>query len=308
MDTLSEILTSLTVERVATVRFESQGAFALRFAGYRRLKFGAVLLGRFTLQVDGDTPLSLEEGDCYLQTDERAYTISNASERPAQSGDVFFATARDENGVVRLGEDEPERIMIGGCFIFDEQGDAWLRAALPLVVHIAASSSYSASLRTTLGMLRVETESAGAGQAIVVDRLVDILLVQALRAHSAATQASDASWLAGLADPRIGKALRRFHDAVDANWTVATLASAAGMSRSAFAARFHARVGMAPLEYLTRWRMVRIRRALIDSEVPFATIAARNGYRSRTSCSQLFKRTFGYTPNELRSATQAHIS
>ncbi len=293
---------------VVPVTFESQGAYALRFAGSRRLTFGAVLSGRFTLQVDGDTPLSLEEGDCYLQTDVRAYNISNAPERPEQSGDAFFAATRDENGVVRLGKGEPERIMIGGCFIFDEQGDAWLRAALPPVVHIAASSPHSAPLRTTLGMLRIETESGSAGQAIVVDRLVDILLVQALRAHLAATEASDANWLAGLADPRIGKALRRFHDAVDANWTVATLASAAGMSRSAFAARFHARVGMAPLEYLTRWRMIRVRRALIDSDLPFATIAARNGYRSRTSCSQSFKRAFGYTPNELRSAAQAHIS
>lgn len=305
LDALSEILTSLTVERVATVRFESRGPYALRFSGYRHIKFGAVLSGRFTVRVEGrEEPLDLEEGDCYLQTDERPYRTSNGPEVPEEDGDAFFAAARDENGVVRLGDGEPDKIVIGGCFVFDEQGAAWLRAALPPVVHIVAASPHAAPLRATFGMLRAETASQGAGRAVVVDRLADILLVQALRAHLAANESSDRNWLAGLADPRIGRALRRFHDAVDANWTVATLASAAGMSRSAFAAHFHARVGMAPLDYLTRWRMVRVRRALIDSDLPFGTIAARNGYRSRTSCSQAFKRAFGYTPNALRAAVR----
>jgi AraC-like DNA-binding protein len=67
------------------------------------------------------------------------------------------------------------------------------------------------------------------------------------------------------------------------------------MSRSAFAARFHARVGTAHLDHLTHWRMIRARRAPIDSDQPFATIAVRNGYCSRTSCSQSFKRSFGHS-------------
>ncbi len=129
--------------------------------------------------------------------------------------------------------------------------------ALPPIIHIAASSPAAAPLRATLALLGLEAGGGAPGEAVVVDRLADILLVQALRAHLAAAGPEDASWLAGLADPRIGKALRCFHDDVAADWTVAQLAAAAGMSRSSFAERFRARVGMAPLDYLTRWRMVR---------------------------------------------------
>jgi AraC-like DNA-binding protein len=150
-----------------------------------------------------------------------------------------------------------------------------------------------------------EIRGGAPGETVVVDRLADILLVQALRAHLAATGPQQASWLAGLADPRIGRALRSFHDDVAADWTVARLAAAAGMSRSSFAERFQARVGLAPLDYLTRWRLYRVRRALIDTDLAFATIAARNGYRSRTSCSQSFKRMFGYSPYDLRTARAA---
>ncbi|HWT99792.1 MAG TPA: helix-turn-helix transcriptional regulator, partial [Terriglobales bacterium] len=108
--------------------------------------------------------------------------------------------------------------------------------------------------------------------------------------------------------PRIGRALKSFHDDVAADWTVASLAAAAGMSRSSFAERFRARVGMAPLDYLTRWRLQRVRRSLIETDLPFSTIAARNGYRSRSSCSQSFKRLFGYSPYDLRKGREEIVA
>jgi transcriptional regulator GlxA family with amidase domain len=122
-----------------------------------------------------------------------------------------------------------------------------------------------------------------------------------LRAHFAVVGPEQANWLAGLADPRIGRALRCFHDDVAAEWTVARLAAGAGMSRSSFAERFTAKVGVTPVDYLTSWRMHRVRKALIDSDLTFAEIAARNGYRSRTSCSQAFRRMFGHSPHDLRA-------
>lgn len=139
----------------------------------------------------------------------------------------------------------------------------------------------------------------------MVDRLADILLVQAIRVHLAAAPQATVNWLAGVADSKIGRALRDLHADVATDWSVATLAKSAGMSRSAFAERFRAIVGMAPLEYLTRWRMFRVRRELLDTDQPFAVIAQRNGYQSRTSCSQAFRRVHGYSPAELRQTRAA---
>jgi len=302
MDPLSDILTVMTVERTAQVRFESRGRYAMRFKGVDHIKFGAVLSGQVRLWTDGDTePLSLEAGDCYLLTDGRPYRTANAEDVPEIDGDVFFATARDPNGVVRLGGSPPDKIVIGGSFVFDNEGAAWLRRALPPKIHISVASPAAAPLRATLALLRAEAGGNAPGEAVVVNHLADILLIQALRAYIAEAEPENASWLAGLADPRIGKALRSFHDDIAADWTVARLASTAGMSRSSFAERFRARVGTAPLDYIMRWRMVRVRRSLLDTDQTFAAIAAQNGYRSRTSCSQSFKRLFGYSPYDLRA-------
>jgi AraC-like DNA-binding protein len=302
MDPLSDMLTMLTVERAAQVRFESRGPYAMRFNGVDHIKFGAVLTGRVRLWVEGAAqPLHLEAGDCYLLTDGRPYRTFNAEHVPEIDGDVFFAGSRDADGVVRFGGNPPDKIVVGGSFVFDEEGAAWLRGALPPIIHIAAASKAAAPLRATLALLGTEAGGGAPGEAVVVDRLADILLVQALRAYLAEVEPEHASWLAGLADPRIGKALRSFHDDVAAEWTVARLAAAAGMSRSSFAERFRARVGIAPLDYLMRWRMHRVRRSLIGTDLAFATIAAQNGYRSRTSCSQTFKRMFGYSPHDLRN-------
>jgi AraC-like DNA-binding protein len=302
MDPLSDILTMFTVQRVATIRFESQGRYALRFAGYDHIKFGAVLAGHLRLRVEANpNALELGPGDCYLLTNGLPYRTSNADDVEEIDGDTFFAGARGEDGVIRLGGSPPDKIVIGGCFVFDEEGAAWLRDALPPIIHIKASSPSAGPLRSTLALLGTEAGGGAPGEGVIVDRLADILLVQALRVYLAEAGPNQASWLAGLADTRLSKALRSFHNDVAADWSVATLAVAAGMSRSSFAEKFKSVVGVAPLDYVTRWRMQRVRRALIDTDLAFATIAENNGYRSRTSCSQSFKRMFGHPPHQLRN-------
>lgn len=301
MDPLSDILTMFTVQKVATIRFESAGPYALRFAGYDHIKFGAVLTGQLRLWVEGNPiPLELGPGDCYLLTDGRPYRTSNADDAPELDGNSFFAGARGEDGVIRLGNEPPDKIVIGGRFVFDEEGAAWLREALPPIIHISASSPTAGPLRATLALLGSEAGGGAPGESVVVDRLADILLIQALRAHLAESGRERAGWLAGLADPKLAKAMRAFHKDVALDWSVASLASAAGMSRSSFADRFKTVVGVPPLDYVTRWRMLRIRRALTQSDLAFSTIAESNGYRSRTSCSQAFKRVFGQAPQDVR--------
>jgi len=306
MDPLSDIFTMLAVNRVIPLRFESSGPYAMRFEGYEHIKFGAVLSGGFSLWVDGEpAPIRLDAGDCYLLTDGRPYRTFNADDAPEVDGTAFFIANRDAAGVVRLGDGPPDKVVIGGRFTFEREGAAWLREALPPVIHITARAPEAAPLRATLSLLRGEAGGGAPGEAVVIDRLADILLVQAIRAHLAVAGPAATNWLAGIADPRVGRAMRSFHADVAGDWTVASLALASGMSRSSFAERFRSRVGLSPLDYVTRWRMYRVRRALIDTDLPFATIAKQNGYQSRTSCSQCFKRVYGYAPGELRLARRA---
>ena len=107
---------------------------------------------------------------------------------------------------------------------------------------------------------------------------------------------STVSWIAALADPKIGAALRLMHGDVVRPWTAAALAAEVGMSRSAFTQRFSARVGRPPLDYLIRWRMTLARSRLTMGTASIAGVAAEVGYSSQSAFAQAFKRTFGCTP------------
>jgi len=124
----------------------------------------------------------------------------------------------DQDGVVRLGSEPPDKIVIGGRFAFDKEGAEWLRGALPTKIHIPASSPAAGPLSATLSLMRSEPCGTALGNTIMFDRLADILLIQAIRAHLAMAGPQAASWLYGLTDPRIGAALRRFHSDVAADW------------------------------------------------------------------------------------------
>ena len=134
------------------------------------------------------------------------------------------------------------------------------------------------------------------GSTLMTRRMGDILLVQALRAHVARAGADNAGWIGALGNPGIGKAISLIHNEPGYRWTVGELASRTGMSRSAFAQRFRDLVGVAPLDYVTRWRMHRAREALRRKEATVAGLAASLGYSSESAFGNAFKRVFGRAP------------
>ena len=130
----------------------------------------------------------------------------------------------------------------------------------------------------------------------------------AVRAHVAAAGDAQTGWLAALADARIGPALRAMHKDMARAWTVESLASAASLSRSAFAQRFRERVGQAPLEYLTQWRMFKAGNMLGQGNAALGTIAGAVGYESETAFSKAFKREKGMAPGAWRAAARENAT
>lgn len=299
-DPLSDILLAMRVSGATPVRFESRGGYAMRFPAFRHLKFGALLSGRLELRPANGPALHLEAGDCYLLTDGAPYA-SRTGDHPEIDGEAYFASHRDADGVVRFGDGAPDKIVIGGRFTFEETGAEWMRLALPPAIRIPADSPVAAPLRTTLSLLGQEVGTNATGEDLIVARLADILLVQALRAYLAMTRDRTPSWLAGLADPRLGRALRAFHAGIAEDWSVGRLAAEAGMSRSSFADIFRRRTGLTPMDYVARWRLFRIRAEILWTDRPIAIIAEDNGWRSRTSCSRAFRELFGVSPREAKA-------
>jgi transcriptional regulator GlxA family with amidase domain len=160
-------------------------------------------------------------------------------------------------------------------------------------------------LQATLDLLALETSEEAIGAGIVTRRLAEIIFVQAIRTYIRTIGFQKTGWLAALADPKLGAALRAMHGQIDRGWTVDELASIAGMSRSAFADAFRERVGETPHAYLTQWRMYKAGCLLRAGRVPLAQAAKAVGYQTDGAFNRIFRRHYGVTPAAYRRALAA---
>ena len=134
----------------------------------------------------------------------------------------------------------------------------------------------------------------------MLTRLAEILFVQVLRAYMESSDATSRG-LAGLADPNIQRSLRAIHEAPGEPWTVATLGTKAGLSRTTFSEKFHKLVGATPMQYLMAWRVEQAKVALSDPSIAIALIAERVGYKSEAAFSRAFKKLAGVGPGQYRA-------
>ena len=161
-----------------------------------------------------------------------------------------------------------------------------------------ADQARTLALHTTVHALASEMEEQAPGTEVVASRLAEVLFIHVLRAHIASGPERKKGWLRAVFDPQMGTALSVIHDRVNAPWTGESLAEAAGMSRSAFAARFKELLGQTPLEYVTEWRMQKAMQLLEQRDKKLIDIAPSVGYESDAAFSKAFKRVVGTNPGE----------
>ncbi|HET8931197.1 MAG TPA: helix-turn-helix transcriptional regulator, partial [Acidimicrobiales bacterium] len=142
------------------------------------------------------------------------------------------------------------------------------------------------------------------GQQVVLDRLLDLLLVSALRAAFTSTTEMP-KWYAASADPIVGSALRLMHERAGEPWTVTSLASTVGVSRAHLSRRFHDLVGEPPMTFLTAWRMALAADRLLEPDTTVTAVSALVGYTSPFTFSTAFKRHYGTSPRSYRRAHSA---
>ncbi|MCI2420598.1 AraC family transcriptional regulator [Saccharopolyspora sp. K220] len=305
MDPLSEMLALLDIRAAEPSRFEAAGQWALRFEGHHHVKVGAVLAGEFWLS--GDEPIHLLTGDCYLLASGRPYVCASDLDLVPSDGQAAFDGVYPDTVYYNTTPDAPGRtVLAGGAVTFDSTAAALMLDCLPPSVRIASDSHRAQVLRPILQLLADETATDTPGSATMREQLTLILFVQILRTLLASD--IQLGWLGALNDENIGAALALIHRKPEYRWTVADLASAAGMSRSTFAMRFKTLVGVPPLEYLARWRMQSAIRAVRATDRTIASIAGEFGYGSEAAFSNAFKRITGHPPTHYRARGEPHPS
>ena len=288
-DPLAQVIELLRPRALFSKGISGAGRWAVQYVDFGRPAFAAMLEGRCRLEVEGEDPVVVEAGDFVLLPATPTFTMSGFEPAPLLRLDARAALPAHE---VRYGRAEgpPEMRQFGGWFTFGAPDAGLLVSLLPRMIHIRGIPRLTRLVR----MLGDEAAREEIGRDLILERLVEILLVEALRA--ARTQAAQPGLLCGLADPRIAAALRSLHGDTERPWTISDLARAAGMSRSAFFDRFTRMVGMRPMEYLVTWRMAVAKDLLRQGGVRLDDVARQVGYGSASTFSTAFSRHVGQPP------------
>jgi AraC-like DNA-binding protein len=281
--------------------------------------FHVIVEGRCFVRAGGVT-IAAQAGDCVVISAGESHVLcSDTTLTPEPMAPYFAPSARDGIPHVEHGEGKDAAALVCGFLRGDARLGPLVRSLPPILCvrgarHVELVWPEPSGLVTRcpagddaggwLAAVRrrtVEEASAGRrGSSVMVTRLVEILFVEVLRRYIEAQPAGGAAWISAARDDVVARALGRLHEAPGRSWTVEGLAREVGASRSVLAARFRARVGCAPMEYLTRHRIYLAKRLLATGDLSLAAVAERAGYASAEAFSRAFHRAAGLAPGAWR--------
>ncbi|WP_211258520.1 AraC family transcriptional regulator [Luteibacter rhizovicinus] len=298
IDPLSDFLQLLDARAVVAGGLVAGGDWAVAFPGAEQIKFWGVVRGGCWHVSDEDTaPFRLVQGDVLLRIAPRpARLCSDVDVPPVWLADV---RAANSDAVTHVGKGD-DFFLIGGMVELGQESERLLRDVLPPFVHVRGDSPEAEPIRWLLGQLLQERENQRPGQSAASAQLIQLMFVHVLRVYMASAEGMPAGWLRALNDARLAPVLRMMHADPARAWTLNELASASSMSRAGFAAYFNKVAGIAPMRYLTEWRMRLAQRTLAEGRVPLARLAESLGYASESAFSHAFKRVTGRSPTMRR--------
>jgi AraC-like DNA-binding protein len=277
----------------------ARAPWGLRFPPTATATVHLVIAGTCHLAQGGEL-IALGPGDVVLLPRGEGHAVSDAPRSPKVKLEEWLATREPGASSYVLGGSGVESRLLCGFFAFDEPGAHPVLRLLPERVHLRGASEEARALLPTVSLLEREYERGERGASVIISRLLDILLVQVLRAWADAQPSGGAGWLGALGDRTLANALGWMHAEPGRNWTVGELARRSGTSRATLARRFTSEVGMAPHEYLTRLRMQEAAHHLHEGQDGLAAIADRVGYESEFAFNRAFRRVMGVPPGEYR--------
>lgn len=273
------------------------------------LMFHVVTDGACWIALDGEAPRHLGPGDLALVPHGLGHRLLSApGARATPLERVPRTDVSERYELLRLDGHGAVTGLLCGTLRFGDAAASHLLELLPRCVVVeAAGSRHATWVRHTMHLLADEAADLHPGSESVITRLADVLVVLAIRAWLERDPVARTGWLGALQDPRVSRAIIAMHREPARRWTLAALAREAAMSRSAFAERFAALVGMPPMHYLARWRMHVAQAALLDRDTGLAELASRLGYRSEAAFKRAFKRIVGVAPGSVRRRSRVAV-
>jgi AraC-like DNA-binding protein len=299
MDPLSSLVALVRPQTIVSKVVSGSGHWGARYPHSGIPGFGVVLRGKCHFQADGCEPVELIEGDFTLLPTGAGFVIASDPDVEPDHMETCPASAVLAEAHYGPNTGKPDFQLLGGYFCLGAPNSEMLTQMLPAQIHVKCAENATRRIAGTVASLRDEALDQRPGRDLIIQRLIDVMLIEALRYRSERSKASvRPGLLNGLADDRLGRALTSLHADVARPWTVASLAEEARLSRTAFSERFTRLVGMPPMTYLTKWRMAVAKDILQRERSPQDAVAATVGYQSASAFSTAFRREVGQAPGE----------
>ena len=307
MDALAGLLEGPRARGAFMIRACFEPPWCIRVEDRAPLTVMLMIRGEAWITPDAGEPVRLRAGDLAIARGPDPYTCADDPGTEPQAvilpgAECHYPDGRALNGSMDLGVRtwgdrlDGSAVMLIGTYLWQGEVSGRLLDALPPVLTLT-SDVWECPLTPLLTEEIVRDEP---GQEVVLDRLLDLLVIAALRAWFSRPEAAAPAWYRAMADPVVGRVLRLVQDDPAHPWTVASLAAKAGVSRAALARRFTELVGEPPMTYLTGWRLALAADRLRDSDATLDAIARQVGYGSAFALSSAFKRVYGVSPQEHR--------
>ncbi|MFI5732954.1 AraC family transcriptional regulator [Kribbella sp. NPDC051587] len=294
MDILSDELSRARAQGAVFSVLHQVRPWGLRFGGRRPLTAHILLEGTGFIVRAGADPIPLQPRDVVLATAGTPYEIVSEVGAPT----VPIGAAREKPLSAKDLDGPADALVMCGAYVLSGSVGESLLQSLPGIA-IVAGRDQDPAHAAAIDLLAAEARATDSGQQALLDRLLDVNLVYALRAWWRSTDAAP-GWYRALGNPPIRSVLEQLHADPALDWTLPAMSRAAGLSRAAFAAQFARVVGVPAGRYLTQLRMRRAEDALSRTDLTLAAIAGSVGYSNEFAFATAFRRHHGISPGRWR--------
>jgi AraC-like DNA-binding protein len=301
-DNLSGILRPVSVNGKVYCRSELSAPWGLSFEKKDVAVFHMIEEGKcYLMYSKEENPVVLNQGDFVIFPNGSAHVLSDDPETLSIPFLKLLRGLKGPTPLVQYGGGGGQTNLVCGAFKLETGKDNALLRILPEVMCVHADGLSQKSLLGALDLLSQEARNYGDGSALIINSLVNLIFVQAVRRWVQDQSKHQSGLLGALQDRRIASVLTAIHNDPQKDWDLRALARIAGMSRSSFASQFSSLIGQPPLSYLSYWRM-QIAAQLLRQQtgMNMSEISQEVGYLSEHAFSKAFKRYHGVSPSQFR--------
>jgi len=300
MDALSTVLEATRLKSVVYKKIPLSAPWGLDIVKDENSQFWRLVSGSCTVGSPDGRVIEMKEGDLIFVPHGSAHWIADKPTSLRMPSPEFVKALRA--GVPVFNGDGEKTILIAGHFEFNYQPLHPFLKDLPPIIHIRQYVTENQLLvRQVAQLMLEELNNERPGSSVMLKCLSEMMFVHIIRAYLEQA-APEIGYLSALNDPRISKALKLMQDSPQNDWTLESLASEIGMSRSVFFNQFKKLVRETPLSYLTNWRIRIAQKLLMTDNSKISEIAAKSGYQSEAAFNRIFKLKTGQTPSVYRRA------